>query len=80
MIVPVLVLPGDFWGMDGVWMSITAGEVMSILYECFIYFQKKYRKQVERKRHKKTGQSDFLKIEESALSFFLWYNEISILI
>ena len=38
MIVPVLVLPGIF-GMDGVWMSITAGEVLSILMSIF-YFRK----------------------------------------
>lgn len=40
MIVPVLVLPGIF-GMDGVWMSITAGEVMSILMS--VYYFRKYR-------------------------------------
>ncbi len=38
MIVPVLILPGIF-GMDGVWMSITAGEVLSILMSIF-YFRK----------------------------------------
>lgn len=38
MIAPVLILPGIF-GMDGVWMSITAGEVLSILMSIF-YFRK----------------------------------------
>lgn len=38
MIVPVLVLP-EIFGMDGVWMSITAGEVLSILMSIF-YFRK----------------------------------------
>lgn len=40
MIVPVLVLPGIF-GMDGVWMSITTGEVLSILMS--VYYFRKYR-------------------------------------
>ena len=38
MIAPVLILPGIFC-MDGVWMSITAGEVLSILMSIF-YFRK----------------------------------------
>ena len=38
MIAPVLILLGIF-GMDGVWMSITAGEVLSILMSIF-YFRK----------------------------------------
>ena len=38
IIAPVLILPGIF-GMDGVWMSITAGEVLSILMSIF-YFRK----------------------------------------
>ena len=38
MIAPVLILPGIF-GMDGVWISITAGEVLSILMSIF-YFRK----------------------------------------
>ena len=38
MIVPVLVLP-EIFGMDGVWMSITVGEVLSILMSIF-YFRK----------------------------------------
>lgn len=38
MIAPVLILPGIF-GMDGVWMSITGGEVLSILMSIF-YFRK----------------------------------------
>ena len=38
MIAPVLILPGIF-GMDGVGMSITAGEVLSILMSIF-YFRK----------------------------------------
>lgn len=38
MIAPVLILPGIF-GMDGVWMSITAGEVLNILMSIF-YFRK----------------------------------------
>ena len=38
MIAPVMILPGIF-GMDGVWMSITAGEVLSILMSIF-YFRK----------------------------------------
>lgn len=38
MIAPVLILPGIF-GMDGVWMSITAGEILSILMSIF-YFRK----------------------------------------
>ena len=38
MIAPVLILPGIF-GMDGVWMFITAGEVLSILMSIF-YFRK----------------------------------------
>ena len=38
MIAPVLILPGIF-GMDGVWMSIKAGEVLSILMSIF-YFRK----------------------------------------
>lgn len=38
MIASVLILPGIF-GMDGVWMSITAGEVLSILMSIF-YFRK----------------------------------------
>ena len=38
MIAPVLILTGIF-GMDGVWMSITAGEVLSILMSIF-YFRK----------------------------------------
>ena len=40
MIAPVLILPGIF-GMDGVWMSITAGEVLSILMS--IFYVRKYR-------------------------------------
>lgn len=38
MIAPVLILPGIF-GMDGVWMYITGGEVLSILMSIF-YFRK----------------------------------------
>lgn len=41
MIVPVLILPGLF-GMDGVWMSITTGEILSIAMS--IYFFVKYKK------------------------------------
>ena len=41
MIIPVLVLPA-LLGMDGVWMSITAGEVLSIIMS--IYYFRKYRK------------------------------------
>ena len=41
MIVPVLILPNLF-GMDGVWMSITAGEILSIAMS--IYFFVKYKK------------------------------------
>lgn len=41
MIVPVLILPNLF-GMDGVWMSITAGEILSIVMS--IYFFVKYKK------------------------------------
>lgn len=40
MIIPVLVLP-PLLGMDGVWMSITAGEVLSIIMS--IYYFRKYR-------------------------------------
>ena len=40
MVVPVLILPRLF-GMDGVWMSITAGEVLSI--GMGIYYFTKYR-------------------------------------
>ena len=40
MVVPVLILPRLF-GMDGVWMSITAGEVLSI--GMGIYYFVKYR-------------------------------------
>lgn len=50
MVIPVLILP-RILGMDGVWMSITIGEVLSILMVIY-YFMKyketwKYRKQVE---------------------------------
>lgn len=38
MVVPVLVLP-RIWGIDGVWLSITAGEVLSLFMSLF-YFVK----------------------------------------
>ncbi len=40
MVVPVLVLPG-FFGMNGVWMSLAAGEILSIVMS--IYYFGKYR-------------------------------------
>lgn len=41
MVVPVLILP-NLLGMDGVWLSITAGEILSIVMS--IYFFVKYKK------------------------------------
>ena len=41
MVLPVLILPALF-GMDGVWMSITAGEVLSIVMS--LYYFRKYRR------------------------------------
>lgn len=38
MVVPVLVLPSIF-GMDGVWMSITVGETLSLIMSVFYFFR-----------------------------------------
>ena len=44
MVIPVLVLP-NFWGMDGVWISITVGETLSIAMSIFYFvkYQNKWR-------------------------------------
>lgn len=41
MVVPVLVLP-RFWGMNGVWLSLAAGEILSVVMS--VYYFMKYRR------------------------------------
>ena len=50
MIIPVLLLP-QFLGMDGVWLSITVGEILSIMMA--VYYFRKYRSVWGGKDHRK---------------------------
>ena len=38
MVLPVLVLP-RLWGMDGVWLSLAAGEILSVTMSLY-YFRR----------------------------------------